>query len=63
MDKKICPIVKGECIGLSCMGCKEHTRGYRNGVIFYNEKYYTCELFNTEVYIRRMTNGNTDKDT
>lgn len=56
MDKKICPLVKGECIGISCMGCKEHTRGYRNGVIFNTERYYTCELFNIEVHIRRTTN-------
>lgn len=56
MDKKICPLVKGECIGISCMGCKERTREYRNGVIVNIEKYYTCELFNIEVSVRRTKN-------
>ena len=56
MDKKICPLVKGECIGIACMGCKERTREYRNGVIFNIEKYYTCELFNIEVSVRRTKN-------
>ena len=56
MDKKICPLVKGECIGISCIGCKERTRGYYNGVIYNEEKYYICKLFNEEVDIRRTNN-------
>ena len=52
MIKKICPLVKGECIGIQCMGCEEDTKYDWNGLICHEEKYYTCKLFGIELDIR-----------
>ena len=52
MEEKICPLVKGECIGIKCMGCEEHTRGDTDGLIVHWEKYYTCKIFDTELDIK-----------
>ena len=56
---KICPLVKGECIGIKCMGCKEHTKVDWNGLICHEEKYYTCAVFNEKLHIKEnKDNGN-----
>lgn len=44
----ICPLVKGECIGVSCIGCKERIDEYVNG----GDKYYVCSVFDTVLNIK-----------